>query len=286
MASIIKCPDRPLPYFVHWRERVMKAQRSKAFATAREAEAFRDTVSTEVRHGTYTDRRPVPFQTFAEDWLVRTTPAVRENTHATHEWAVRKYLIPAFGLTPIQNLTAELIQRWQADLLGRAAKIETEVAGIKAKHDADRASLAAAVEKGTIGKKVAQKDVAAITMREKAEKKALRAKGKPGPRSVEICKTTLGTILEDARKKGRIFLNPLENVCRFDVPKRELHYLNAAQVKELCEQVGHVYGVLFLVMAFCGLRIGEVLGLEWPDLDLTRRRLFVQRQVIWRRKRG
>jgi integrase len=137
-------------------------------------------------------------------------------------------LVPAFGLTPIQNLTAEAIERWQAELL---------------------------------------------------------AAGTPGPRSVEICRTVLGTMLKDARKKGRLFVNPVENVRRFDVPKRELHYLNAAQVKDLCEKVGRVYGVLFLVMAFCGLRIGEVLGLEWPDLDLSRRRLFVQRQAVWLRKR-
>jgi len=82
MASILKRRDRPLPYLVTWREPVTKAQRAKAFATKREADAFRDTVSTEIRHGTYTDRRPVPFQTFAEDWLTGTKPAVSPNTGA------------------------------------------------------------------------------------------------------------------------------------------------------------------------------------------------------------
>jgi integrase len=228
MASILKRPDRPLPYFVTWREPVTKAQRSKAFKRLKDAEAFRDTVSTEIRNGAYTDRRPVPFSTFAADWLTRTRPAVSPNTGALYEWAIQKYLVPGFGLTAIQNLTAEAIERWQAELL---------------------------------------------------------TAGKPGPRSVEICRTVLGTMLKDARRKGRLYVNPMEAVRRFDVPKRELHYLTAAQVKALCEQVGRMYGVLFLVMAFCGLRIGEVLGLEWPDLDLTRRRLFVQRQALWRRKR-
>jgi integrase len=180
------------------------------------------------RHGTYTDPRRIAFRVFAEDWLLRTKPAVGANTGALYEWAVNLYLVPAFGLTPIQNLTAEHIERWQAELLG---------------------------------------------------------KRKPGPRSVEICRTVLGTMLKDARKKGRLYVNPMENVRRFDVPKRELHYLSAAQVKALCERVGRIYGVLFLVMAFCGLRIGEVLGLEWPDVDVDRRRLLIQRQAIWRRKK-
>lgn len=43
MASIIKRPDRPLPYFVYWREPVTKAQRSKAFKRMKDAEDFRDT---------------------------------------------------------------------------------------------------------------------------------------------------------------------------------------------------------------------------------------------------
>jgi integrase len=228
MPSILKHPDRPLPYFVTWREPVTKAQLAKAFAAKREAEAFRDTVSADLRHGTYTDRRPLPFQTFAEDWLTRTRPTVSPNTAVVYEWAVTKYLVPAFGLTPIQNLTAEAIERWQAALL---------------------------------------------------------AKGRPGPRSVTMFRAVWSTILKDARMKRRLYCNPMEAVRRFDVPKRELHYLNAAQVKALCERVGRMYGVLFLVMAFCGLRISEVLGLEWPDLDLTRRRLFVQRQIIWQPKR-
>jgi len=228
MASIVKRPGRPLPYFVFWREPGSKAQRAKAFARKKEAEDFRDTVSTDLRHGTYTDPKPIAFKAFAEDWLVRTKPAISANTGALYEWAVNNYLIPAFNLTPIQNLTAEHIERWQAALLG---------------------------------------------------------KGKPGPRSVEICRTVLGTMLKDARKKGRLYVNPMEAVRRFDVPKRELHYLSAAQVKALCERVGRVHGVLFLVMAFCGLRIGEALGLQWPDVKLEHRRLFIQRQVIWCRKK-
>jgi len=42
---------------------------------------------------------------------------------------------------------------------------------------------------------------------------------------------------------------------------------------------------LFLIMAFAGLRVGEATGLQWSDLDLERRRLWVRRQAIWRRKK-
>ena len=224
----MKWPNRRLPWSVNWREPETKKQRWKYFATKREAEALRDTVSTELRQGTYIDRRPIPFKTFATDWLARTQPTVSANTHALHQWAVDRYLVPAFNLMAVQSLKPDRIERWQADLLH---------------------------------------------------------KGKPGPRSVQIIRGVLNTILEDARAKGYIFVNPMDNVRRFDVPERELHYLDVSQVKDLCESVGAYYGVLFLVMAFCGLRIGEVTGLQRADLDLGRRRVFIQRQVIWRRKK-
>ncbi len=232
MATIRK-RNRPLPWYVSWREPDTKQQRHKSFATKREAEAFRDTVSTELRQGTYVDRRPVPFKTFATDWLKRTQPTVSPNTHALHEWAVNGYLIPAFNLMPIQNFRAERIEGWQAALL----------------------------------------------------RPPVQGKKKVGPRSVEICRTVLNAILEDARAKGYLFVNPMEKVRRFDVPERELSFLTPLQVKALCELVGRFYGMLFLMLAFCGLRMGEAMGLKGSDLDLGRGLILIQRQVIWRRKK-
>ena len=159
----MKWPNRRLPWSVNWREPETKKQRWKYFVTKREAEAFRDTVNTELRQGTYIDRRPIPFKTFATDWLARTQPTVSANTHALHQWAVDRYLVPAFNLMAVQSLKPDRIERWQADLLH---------------------------------------------------------KGKPGPRSVQIIRGVLNTILEDARAKGYIFVNPMGNVRRFDVPER------------------------------------------------------------------
>ena len=64
-----------------------------------------------------------------------------------------------------------------------------------------------------------------------------------------------------------------------------MRFLSPAQVKGLCESVGAFYAMLFVVMAFCGLRVGEVTGLQRSDLDLERRHLSIQRQVVWRRKK-
>jgi hypothetical protein len=159
-----------------WRDPATKQQKERAFKTKREADAFKDTVRSEIRQGTYVDPSPVPFEMFATGWLERTKPTGSPNTHGVHEWAIVKYLIPAFKQLAIQALTAERIEKWQADLL---------------------------------------------------------KKKKPGPRSVEMARGVLRTILEDARRKRYLFKNPMEDVCDFAVPERELTFLQAEQVKGL-----------------------------------------------------
>lgn len=225
MASISKREDRRKPWLVQWREPGTKAQRWKAFTTKREADAFKDQVSTDIRHGTYAPIRAVAFADYAKDWLARRRPTIGPNTNITYEWAVGR-LIDEFAATPIQNLRAEQIERWQAGLLTAAV-------------------LSA--------------------------------------RSVQIIRNTLGAILTDARRKGTLVKNVMEAVQRIDVPKRELRYLTVEQLGDLCRLVGANYGVLFLVLAFCGLRMGEALGLQWPDIENGR--LFVRRQLLWRRRK-
>ncbi len=85
--------DRPKPFSVGWRDPETKNLRWKSFRTEEEAKAHRDKVRVDIREGTYIAPKRIAFRAFAEDWLARTQPTVSPNTHALHEWAVRKYLI-------------------------------------------------------------------------------------------------------------------------------------------------------------------------------------------------
>jgi len=227
MASIIKRPNRPKPWLVQWREPGTKKQKWQAFTTKREAEDFSDTVSTDLRRGTYQPVKPVPFKEWAKDWLERRRPTVSPNTAVQYEWAVGR-LRAAFGMTPIQNLRAEQIEAWQAKLL---------------------------------------------------------QEGKLSRRSVQTIKVTLGTILADARRKKILYANPMEAVERFKVPRRELRYLTVGELGMLCKTAGRLYGVLFLTQALCGLRTGEALALQWPDVKFENGLLFIRRELIWRRRK-
>lgn len=119
MASVSKRDYLPLPWLVQWREPASKKQRWKSFLTKREADAFRDRISLDLREGHYVNPTSVPFAKYAVDWLSRRKSVRSSNTVVQYEWAVRRYLVPGFGAVPLQRLHAERIERWQAVLLER-----------------------------------------------------------------------------------------------------------------------------------------------------------------------
>ncbi|UPW06748.1 site-specific integrase [Rhodococcus pyridinivorans] len=90
----------------------------------------------------------------------------------------------------------------------------------------------------------------------------------------------LAGILDDAVKNGRIVKNPargVENLPRKS--KRRHKYLTADDVASLAHEAGR-NGALVLVLAYCGLRWGEAIGLRVRDIDFLRRRLTVHENAV------
>ncbi|MCV7090069.1 tyrosine-type recombinase/integrase [Mycobacterium interjectum] len=90
----------------------------------------------------------------------------------------------------------------------------------------------------------------------------------------------LASILDDAVADRRLLTNPCRGVKLPRKPRREHRYLTDEQVWELAHQAGPDKGVAVLVLAYCGLRWGELAGLHVADLDLLRRRVHVRRNAV------
>jgi integrase len=90
-------------------------------------------------------------------------------------------------------------------------------------------------------------------------------------------------VLELAVRDGRLSRNPAAGVRLPKVATAEKRFLSREEVFQLADaaaeypipEVGRQYRTLVLVLAFCGLRWGEVAGLKVKRLDLLRRRLAV-----------
>lgn len=92
----------------------------------------------------------------------------------------------------------------------------------------------------------------------------------------------MGAILKKAIKRAvinkLILNNPMDNVELPKLRKHEILVLTAEQQKELIEESYHFRYGTFIRLTLCtGLRLGELLGLKWEDIDFGKAELHVRR---------
>lgn len=99
--------------------------------------------------------------------------------------------------------------------------------------------------------------------------------------TVKSLNTRLKPCLAEAEKQGYI----QKNYCKMvTLPKdnttKEINVLSSDQQKLFIEAIkGHNLEVLFLVALSTGLRLGEILGLKWSDIDFNTGTLTVNRTL-------
>jgi integrase len=100
-------------------------------------------------------------------------------------------------------------------------------------------------------------------------------------RSVRYAAGILKHALGDAVTWGLLPRNPAALVDPPRQQQREMKVWDAEQVREFFETVAddRLY-VMWVLLALTGLRRGEVLGLQWPDVDAPRRTLAVRRALV------
>jgi integrase len=99
-------------------------------------------------------------------------------------------------------------------------------------------------------------------------------------RSVEQAHTVLHCALRQALLWGLIGRNPTEAVVVPRGSRREMKTLGEDQVRLLFEATqGSRLHALWVLLATTGLRLGEALGLTWPDIDFNRSSLTVRRAL-------
>ena len=99
--------------------------------------------------------------------------------------------------------------------------------------------------------------------------------------TVKQINTKLKTCLDSAEKNGYIE----KNYCKLvELPTekkvKKIEVFTVDQQKEFEKIIkGHKFEVLFLMAIYTGLRIGELLGLKWSDIDFETHTLTVNRNI-------
>ena len=90
-----------------------------------------------------------------------------------------------------------------------------------------------------------------------------------------------------AMKCGLVTTNPCVGISTVKTPKKERHPYSleeeeVALLDRLTEKAPLQYQIIFRFMIYCGLRRGEVLGLEWKDIDFETGVCTIQRTSQYR----
>lgn len=89
----------------------------------------------------------------------------------------------------------------------------------------------------------------------------------------------LKTIFKQAVMWEYLHRNPAEFVKRPKVEHREMDFLTPEEVRLFLANVDDPYRALFTTAVLTGMRLGELLALQWGDIDWNKRTLHVRRSL-------
>ena len=117
------------------------------------------------------------------------------------------------------------------------------------------------------------------------KERAPRTKKAITKRTVNIEVSSLKTALNKAVKWGLIAFNPMQDTERLKEDDSKLiRALTVEEVSDLLELAEGWFKPILITAVYAGLREGELLHLEWEDVDFAKKLLRVRRKPGWHPK--
>lgn len=107
------------------------------------------------------------------------------------------------------------------------------------------------------------------------------------PKTAKNIYGVLHRALDLAVRVGILRHNPANACILPKAPPKELQTITDDKLDAfLCACNGDAYSAIYIVDLFSGLRLGEILGLSWPDVDWENSTLYLHQQLQQRQTRG
>jgi integrase len=100
------------------------------------------------------------------------------------------------------------------------------------------------------------------------------------PKSKVHIRSLLHLLYQCARRWELTDTNPIELVRQKGGRRRIPRVLTAEQIRLVLEQLSQPYHTMVLIAACLGLRVSEIMGLQWGDFDWENLTVMVQRSVV------
>lgn len=182
---------------------------------------------------------------------------IRPTTKRSYSTLIEMYLKPYFGTQKVQTISPEAIERFRFEL--------TE-------------GLPSPVADAFVARRLC-----ANPSWSQARAKQLAARMKPGARTINKTLTLLTMILNYACRHRWCDYNAAEHVERLPATANvnatvDANILSPEEVRRLIDAMPEsVYRLIVQTAIFTGMRQGEILGLQWGDIDWNSRQIHVRR---------
>lgn len=212
----------------------------------------------EVARGDHVPERQRP--TFSElcDAYLASKVNIRPTTLRSYRSLIDLYLRPYFGNRRIHHISASDIERFRSELVNGLPP--------------------------TVAAAFAAQKLAAHPKWSQGRAKQEAARKKPGVRTINKALTVLVMMFNYAARHRWVDFNPAEYVERLRDSRGIGHrpiddnILTPHEVRRLIDATDAGRDRLLIQLAaFTGMRQGEILGLQWGDVDWERRQIYVRR---------
>lgn len=104
---------------------------------------------------------------------------------------------------------------------------------------------------------------------------------KLSPRTVNYLVMVLKMMFKQAKLWRLLRENPAENISRVRQEQQEMDFLSPEEIRLLLQHSDEPFRTLFLVAILTGMRRGELLALQWGDINWPSNVIHVKRSLFW-----
>lgn len=226
-----------------------RKRHQKTFRTKKEAEAFRDRMAVEVRQGLHVpDRDTVTVAEAASQWINSCkSDNLERSTVEAYQSILDNHILPLIGHVKLSSINVPFVTRFKDEL--RDTKYP--------------------------------EDFSQVRMRGKTRSAAV----------IKRAIMALGALLSDAQVRGTVVRNAVHEMSGhkrgrakgvqrhkrilqvgIDIPTNE-------EIRLILLSCPPAYRLILMILAFTGMRISELRGLSWANVDLERATIRVRQRA-------
>lgn len=238
------------------------------FATGKEAMQARADVAKQPRDGTLPSDDKKTVGQWMDEWLPRkiSRGEIEDTTARGYSDNIRKYIKPKLGHIKLRDLRGIDLTRFYAEIAADRARERAAAIARNTELEAEAKQINDARRLAGKGRMVAPKRVAVPRTL--------------SPSSIARIHACLSGALGDA-VPDLVPRNVAKDAKLPQVTKKKVKPPQPERMGAFLDEVHHerLYPLL-VVAGYSGLRRGELVGLQWGDLDMATGRLVIGRQVV------